>query len=616
MEVFIMKKNKSVWAFLLIVSLAFSCAVMGCPTDAPEDQVLKAGTYTADATGMHGPVTVEVTFSDSAITAVEVKANTESAIQGGAAINSIPAAIVEYQSLAVDTVSGATVTSNAILKAVEDCIKQAGGDPAKWRTPVEKPGEDPGDRTAIVDVLVIGGGGTGLAAAMSAITNGAEKVMLVEKMGYFGGSTANSGAVVLAEGTYYTDSIGLAANHDAWEDSWRTASEHEKDVYGKLDLPYPTYSRVRQYFTQVGQAVNWLQDLDVATWVSYPFIPNSTYQVPDYIITDGNADAEGGYMLTDKMVDWLEKEEGADLRLNTKGISLITNESGDVIGAKVQDNVGTYDVYAERGVVLATGGFAASEEMMRQYLPQFVDWIDLTTSSHGNTGDGMNMAVELGGVRYEDPFVITLGSCSRYSNLNAFCMSVNLWARMVVNSQAQRFFNEGVMPYEATVALSRTEDGISWALGDSNLWLVDLLEEHVDGVEVVKADTVQELATKMGVDPDALQASITRYNGFCENQLDEDFDKSPMGFAGSNLVPIAQAPYYAVRIYVCTGGTIGGVKTNGDYQVLRGNGSIIKGLYAGGETSNREMYAYAYSSGSGVGYALASGRQIGINIMK
>jgi fumarate reductase flavoprotein subunit len=188
---------------------------------------------------------------------------------------------------------------------------------------------------------------------------------------------------------------------------------------------------------------------------------------------------------------------------------------------------------------------------------------------------------------------------------------------MVVNSQAQRFFNEGSMPYQAAVALSSTKDGVAWALVDGTSPWADQLEAAVGGVEVVKGNSVADLATAMGVAPDALQASITKYNGFCEAQNDEDFGKPYMGFMGGpNLVPIAQAPYYAVRIYVCTMGTIAGVKTNGDYQVLRKDGSIIKGLYAGGETSNREMYAYAYSSGSGVGYALASGRQIGINIMK
>jgi len=210
-----------------------------------------------------------------------------------------------------------------------------------------------------------------------------------------------------------------------------------------------------------------------------------------------------------------------------------------------------------------------------------------------------------------DPYVITLGSTSRNGSIAGFCMSVNLWGRMVVNSKAQRFFNEGYMPYQATVALSRTEDGIAWALGDSKFAGAALLDAAVDGTEVVKADTIEELAALMGVDADTLVKSVETYNTACATGNDTEFGK-----VASNLTAIDAAPYYAVRIYVCTGGTIAGVKTNLDFQVLREDGSVINGLYAGGETSNREMYAYAYSSGSGVGYALASGRQIGMNLMK
>ena len=138
-----------------------------------------------------------------------------------------------------------------------------------------------------------------------------------------------------------------------------------------------------------------------------------------------------------------------------------------------------------------------------------------------------------------------------------------------------------------------------------------LLDAAVDGIEVVKADTIEELAALMGVDADTLVKSVETYNTACATGNDTEFGKD-----ASNLTAIDAAPYYAVRIYVCTGGTIAGVKTNLDFQVLREDGSVINGLYAGGETSNREMYAYAYSSGSGVGYALASGRQIGMNLMK
>lgn len=567
------------------------------------------GTYVGVGTGNGGELSVEVVFSENAIESVTVLENNETPDIAKLAIDAIPPAIVANQSLKIDTVASATKTSNGILEAVRDAVVQAGADPDALMIDVEKEAVDVGDRTANTEVLVIGAGGTGLAAAMSAIDNGASNVIVVEKMPRVGGSTAVSGAVVSAENTYYTESIGLKPDADAWLAEWKASSEADIDVIGE-DPGFPNYDRVSCYFEQVGQTVNWLEDQGVAHWVTYPFFPDGRYQVPDYIISDGAADPEGGYMLTNHMADWLA-EHGADIRLSTTGTKLLTDESGAVIGATVEDEYGSYDIYAERGVVLATGGFAASEEMMQQYLPQFAAWIDLTTSGAGSTGDGMKMAVDVGGVMYDTPYVITLGSTNRGADIGPFAISVNLWTRMVVNSSGQRFFDEGGMPYQATVALSRTEDGVAWALGDSKYTALDLLDAAVDGQEVVKADTIEELAEAMGVDPQALSASVEKYNTACASGVDEEFGK-----AASNLVPIDAAPYYAVRVYVCTGGTIAGVKTNLDYQVVREDGSVIEGLYAGGETSNREMYAYAYSSGSGVGYALASGRQIGINIMK
>lgn len=582
--------------------------LLGCFASNAFAVAFSAGTYTVTVKGHNGPLTVEVTFSEEAITEVKLTEHVETPGVADPALEQIPAAIVEYQSTAVDTIAGATVTSKAILAAVEEAAAQAGANPEELRVAVEKVVQDLGDRTETTEVLIIGGGGTGLAAAMSAINNGAKDVILVEKMPRFGGSTSVSGAVISAENTRYYNEAGLTTDHEAWLEEWKASSIADIGVLGK-DPGYPTYERVSAYFTQVAEAVDWLEEEGVAHWVEYPFFPGGRYQVPDYIISDGMADPEGGYMLIDKMVEWLENN-GADLRLNTTGTKLITDETGAVIGATVEDANGSYPIYAERGVVLATGGFAASTEMMETYLPQFADWIDLTSAGLGDTGDGMKMAVEVGGVMYNDPYVITLGSTSRNPALSQFCMSVNLWGRVVINSQGARFFNEYSMPYQATVALSETEDGVAWALGDSKNVLAAALEEAVDGVEVVKGDTLEELAEKMGVNKDVLIENIKTYNDTIATNDD------PLGKPAEYKEALDTAPYYAVRIYVCTGGTIAGVKTNPEFQVLREDGSVIEGLYAGGETSNREMYAYAYSSGSGVGYALASGREIGINIMK
>lgn len=128
----------------------------------------------------------------------------------------------------------------------------------------------------------------------------------------------------------------------------------------------------------------------------------------------------------------------------------------------------------------------------------------------------------------------------------------------------------------------------------------------MDGTEVVKANTIEELAALMGVDADTLVKSVETYNTACATGNDTEFGKGT-----SNLTAIDAAPYYAVRIYVCTGGTIAGVKTNLNFQVLREDGSVINGLYAGGETSNREMYAITPTLPARVGYAPGIRRQIG-----
>ena len=593
-------------ALSLVLCLCMLMYCMGAFAEAK----FAPGTYVGEGIGNNtaSPIKVEVKLSEDKIESIEIVAQEETPAIATGAFEQVPADILKYQSLAVDAVSGATKTSNGIIDAVKAALTAAGVDPETMMTEIKRETEALGDRTEHTDVLVIGAGGTGLAAAMTVLQNGG-KVILVEKTGHVGGSTAVSGSVVASQGTYYADAAGIPVDHEAWLQSWKEASESEVVIIGE-DPGYPKYDRVKQYFNQVPKAVNWIEDLGIVHWVAYPFFPNTTYQVPEAIIDEtGAADPEGGYMLTDGMAAWY-KENGGDLRLSTKGTKLITNEAGDVIGATVEDANGAYDIYADKGVVLATGGFAASEEMMREYLPQFADWIDLTTSGAGSTGDGMKMAVDVGGVMYDTPYVITLGSTSRSSAAVQFTMSINLWYRLVVNSAGERFFNEGYMPYQTTVVLSRVEDGIAWAVGDSQYRDAAALAANADGVELVTADTIEGLAKAMGVDAAALQATIDRYNAIPEKGVDEDFGKDV-----ANVTPINTAPYYAVRIYVCTGGTIGGVKTNLDYQVLREDGTPIKGLYAGGETSNREMYAYAYSSGSGVGYALASGHAIGENIM-
>ena len=165
-----------------LISLFVALTMLLCLIPAAFAATFNAGTYTASANGMNGAVTVEVTFSDSAITDVKVTEQAETPAIASGALEQIPADIVAHQTLAVDTVTGATITSKAILAAVEDCVKQAGADPDTLRTPIEKNTADVGDRTAHVEVLVIGGGDTGNDCQGTALRQGCTDLVALEMM--------------------------------------------------------------------------------------------------------------------------------------------------------------------------------------------------------------------------------------------------------------------------------------------------------------------------------------------------------------------------------------------------------------------------------------------------
>ncbi len=593
----------------LFLALCMLMSLVGVSAFA-EAQSFTPGEYTGTGKGNNGPIVLKVTFSETAIQKIEIVEQAETENLAKPVFETFPEIIIGNQSLNVDAVSGSTRSSEGFLEAVRDAVRQAGGDPDAMMAEIAGPEQTDEDRTAHTDILVIGGGGTGLTAALSAMYNGATDVILVEKMPSYGGSTAVSGLVVAANDTKLKKSLGFDVNDEQWLVNWKNASDSDIGVIG-VDPGFPNYDRVKQYMVTIDETLDWFQyDLGAVEWTEYKFFPNTYWQVPTCIEDEnGMQAADAGYKFTDILVSKLQ-EMGADLRSSTEGIALLTNEAGDVIGARVRDAYGEYDIYASRGVVLATGGFPLSQEMMDEYLPQFSKWLDLSVAGQGDTGDGMRMAMEVGAVMYDTPYVITLGSAGRYNELTPFVMSVNLFNRIVVDSQGNRFVCERKYPYEISVALSRLEDSIAWAIIDGDVRGAEILDGILDGVEVVKADSIEGLAEQMGVNPENLAATVAAYNSYCTGEAVD-----PLGNTPSADMVVDSGTYYAARIYVSTGGTIGGVKTDPSFRVLDAEGNVIKGLYAGGEVSNREMYAYAYQSGTGVGYALASGYTIGQTIM-
>lgn len=595
-----MKFKKSLSMLLCIILML---GIVGCtkdiPTDAPKDNInsettFKPGTYTATSKGNNGDVTVEVVFDEKSIVSVTVKEHSETPGLSDTPIQRIPSSIVEGQTLSVDTVAGATMTSNAILAGVEDCVKQAGGDVDVLKAAASNNDESVSETELTTDIVVVGGGGTGLAAAASAYENGAD-VILLEKLAAVGGSTALSGGGISATGSRFQEELGIKDTKESWMTLWK-----ERQNTSNPDGKYPDYDRVDKFMDEAIKTTHWLVDTIKHKYgkiEGFGFDPVPRLHFPD----GGNGSA-----LTGNIEKYIT-EKGVKILTETKVTELITNSNGDVIGVIAEGKDGKIKVNAKK-VILAAGGFAKNEELLNRFIPEMAGTAELSAATVGSTGDGILMAEKIGAALYEDPWVIGLGITSRVPELRILDWDSS---KILVNEKGERFFNEA--SHYSIVTNEVAGEKSVWMILDSkesNIKATELFKSALPNEEIATGNTIEELANAMGVPTDSLTDTIKTFNEGCETENDQ------FGKMKEMLVPVNAGPYYALRFYPKTMGTFGGVKTDECYRVLREDGSIINNLYAGGECSNRNMYNQVYMSGSAVQLAVTSGRISGEHAAK
>lgn len=579
---------------MLVISLA-ACSKPSNEGDAAVNGAsgsgaYKAGTYTAIAKGNNGDVTVEVVFDENAIVSVTVKDHSETPGISDPAIERIPQNIVKDQTLAVDVVSGATNSSHAILEAVEDCVKQAGGDIDALKVAVAINQNEQKETEMSTDVVIIGAGGTGLAAAGSAFEHGA-KVIVLEKQANVGGSTALSGGGIAATGTRFQQELGIEDAPEDWMKLWK-----ERQSTSNPDSKYPDYDRVATYMDDAVDTTHWLVDYmnhKYARVEGFGLDPVARLHFPE----------KGG----SELISNLEKsvrDKGIDILLETKATELLTDDQGEVVGVKAENAEGTLIVQAKK-VIIASGGFAKSEEMMKRFLPQLVDDMDLSAAAAGSTGDGIIMAESIGAALYEDPWIIGLGMTSRVRELGALDWNTT---KVLVNEKGERFFNEN--SHYAIVTNKVLDQEQVWMVIDSsegNAEVIKSIEGLLPNEEIAVGNSIEELAEAMQVPAESLVSTIDAFNSGVASGKDA-FKKEK-----ETLVAVNKGPFYAFKYYPRTMGTFGGVKVDEEYRVLKEDGTVIPNLYAGGEAANRFIYNQVYMSGSAVQYALTSGRLSGAN---
>lgn len=460
------------------------------------------------------------------------------------------------------------------------------------------------------DVVVVGGGGTGLSAAASAHQHGA-KVLLLEKLAFVGGSSALSGGALAAGESNPQKRAGTKdVSNDGFVNIW--LKDQDRSFPGG-DEAMPNVERMHKVAKEFNTTVNWMEkDIGHKFAVPRPF----GYGGPNYahapaeapIPASGRGSSHAGGRFVIKAFKTYLDNADVPIMTGTRAQELITDNKGNVIGVKAVKGKQQIEIRA-KAVVLGTGGFARNKELLEKFAPSYASYTDVSNATPGATGDGIIMAQKIGAAGFKDGWVMGISPVSSKRELNNTLRTKNVYKDDVfVNQDGKRFVKEDLPYIVDPIAAQKA----AWAILDSSdAEKAALLSKYNDPAIVVHGNTWEELAKAMGVPADTFKTTMEQYNKACADKNDPEFNKVP-----EFLVPVTKAPFFAVRVIPSTMGTIGGLQTNDKFQVLRSDGSVIKGLYAGGETANRPFYRRVYTSGTGLGLAYTSGRIAGENAAK
>ena len=576
-------------------------------TAAPEQESLSytPGTYTAVVNGHNGPITVEVTFEKDAIASVDIVSTYETTVVQPY-IAEVAQRVVDAQSLAVDTVAGASIGGRALLSAVEDCVEQAGGNVEALKQPLEKAPVETTEYEA--DVIVIGAGGAGLASAVSANENGAS-VILLEKLGMAGGSTVfcgggfNAADEEIQKLTEMTDSNRATVEsnlsrepHDEFEaqlqETVRAQYQAHLDAGNTWLFDSDEFFMLQTYnggdYRGDPELIQVLcsQALDGYHWVK---ALGATFQEKISMGTGAlwsrthkpSADYPKGTDVVVPFENYLNGKENAQLHFNTKAEELIV-EDGKVCGVKAVCNGQEITYRAKRGVILAAGGFGANVEMRQQYntiWPSLDASIGYSGQTVGARGEGILMAQAIG-AQIVDMELIQLHPNGEPGTGKMGTPGTSGYNMIFVNSSGERFVAEDSRRDNLVNATYAQDGGFMWIVCDATKYPADNQEINntIELGKTLKADSLEELAALMEVEPEHLKAAVEQYNATVEGAED------PFGLKNYDQ-KLGTPPYYAAKRVPTVHHTMGGVKIDTEAHVIGTDGNVIEGLYAAGEVT-------------------------------
>lgn len=600
------KKSVSALAMAAVIAVSLFGYGCGAKSASTSSDAGVSGDFTGTAKGFGGDVSVTLTLTDGAITGCTAEGKDETEGVGSQAIAKMPGEIAESGSIAVDGVSGATITSTAIQEAAAAALTAAGLNPDDYKTAVEKDAAAE-DSTVDADVVVVGAGGAGMTAAITAAAEG-KSVVILESQSMVGGNSVRATGGMNAGKTVYQDENEFGESAGV-EKTLKTAAEKYADnetitalaktvseqwaAYQANPTGYFDSVELMELDTMIGgkgindpelvetlcansaDAIDWLDEHGITLHNVSSFGGASVKRIHRPVNAEGKTVSVGSYMIP--LLQENCEKAGVKMMLDTTATEILTDANGAAVGVKATGASGETVTVNAKAVVLATGGFGANLDMVVKYKPELKGF--MTTNAPGIQGQGIEMAQAIGAATV-DMDQIQIHPTVEANTAALITEGLRGDGAILINEEGQRFIDEvGTRDVVSAAEIAQT-GSYSWLVVDQAMAdASSVIQGYIKKGYTVTGSTYEELGKAMGVDAAAFAETMEKWNGYVEAKNDPDFGRT--SFAN----PLNTAPYYAVKVTAGVHHTMGGLKINANTEVLNEKGEVIPGLFAAGEVT-------------------------------
>ena len=571
--------------------------------NANENAGTSTGTATADGFGGPGAITVSVSVKDGKISSVNAQGPKETVGIGSVAIEKLPAQMVERNSINVDVMTGATISSTGILKAAEGALIAAGLNPEDFKKAAAK--REAVEKEFNTDIVIVGAGGAGMVAAITAADAG-KNVILLEKQAMVGGNSAratggmNATHTANQDANKFTENAGVEKTLKAAEKfadnaritelanivktQWENYQKDPKGYFDSIELMQldtligghgiNNPELVKTFAENAAGAVEWLKTINIDLSSVGAFGGASVKRIHRPLNEEKKVVSVGAYMIP-RLEAACRERSNITIMIQTTADSILTDEKGAASGIIAYSAEGDKITIHAKAVILAAGGFGANLKMVALLKPELDGF--MTTNAAGITGEGIVMGQELGAA------VVDMAQIQIHPTVQADTAALITEGHrgdgaILVNKEGRRFIDETGTRDVVSAAEIAQPGSFSWLIVDQKMAdASSVIKGYISRGYTLQGDTYEALAKVIDVPESEFAKTLNDWNKYVTERKDPDFNRT--SFAN----PLDKAPFYAIKVTAGIHHTMGGLKIDSQARVLKGNGDAIPGLFAAGE---------------------------------